>query len=327
MAAWVALLARVRGLLTWDICPYQREEGSMVGRRSRSPVWDPLPRGQIVEAMDEEAAAFWFQAQGASVRLRQGHWWVNLPRNLGGTAGFWVPVQGINPLGAEQIGRPHPMALGYRAVVAEPERATGSANWEIVPDINRYDSRCLARDRARGVRRALSNLEFHLLCDDPEPLVRWGPQVAAATSARSGKRVAASGEQFAREICARYEAGPQLVVGAFSGKELVAYAMSHAIDGTAHFTDMHAHDHGLRLGASDGLYWCTLRAWSATPGVTRVDLGMQMVELPGFGSYKASFGARATTLPVVGHVRQPLSHYLRRFRPVTASRLGIGQSV
>ena len=129
--------------------------------------------------------------------------------------------------------------------------------------------------------------------------------------------------KFERRVLDRFAVDPQLVIGAFHDDKLVAYAMSHAVGAWAHFTYLCAPSESMALGASDGLYWWTLKAWSATPGVTGVNLGMKLHERPGITAYKASFGAKPATLPVVGWVRWPLRTYLRTRRPLTASRLGI----
>ena len=294
--------------------------------RTRSAITDPGIPLQTTGALDEPSAAAWYESQGARVREHRGRMWVSAPRYLGGgTPGFWVPVAGVAPLQAREIGRPSPGALGYRAVVAEADQASGAAEWEFVNDLPTFDSHRLARDRVRSVRRALERLEFRNLADDPGPLIRSGFALATAAQARVGGHVADNPRLFERRVLDRFAADPQLIVGAFHDDKLVAYAMSHAIGAMAHFTYLCAPKEGMALGASDGLYWCTLKAWSATPGIAGVNLGMKLHERPGITAYKASFGAEPAVLPVIGWVRWPLRPYLRALRPLTASRLGISR--
>lgn len=276
--------------------------------------------------MDGDEAAAWFAAQGAHARSHLGHWWVRRPKHLGGAAGYWAPVGLIDALPADRISSPSGRAIGYRAVVAEPSAATGMTAWNIIDALPEYGARRLQRDRARRVRNALARLEFQLLADDPEPLLRGGFAAARATAQRSGKPIPDSERTFRREVLDRYAADPQLIVGAFADGQLVAYALSHAVGRTAHFTDVVALDAGRRLGASDGLYWCTLRTWATTPGITRANLGMRLAERPGIEPYKDTFGSRVVPLPVVGDMRWPLGPMLRRWRPATAQRLGIADA-
>lgn len=291
-----------------------------------------MPRASIPDAffhhcnpvpMDEAAAAKWFAMQGGGARTFRGRWWVRRPHQLGGAIGYWVPVGLIDPIPATQIGPPSRRALGFRAIVAEPSRASAFTPWNIVTDLPNYGAQRLQPDRARRVRKALTRLEFRLLSEDPQPLLRSGFAVARATAARSGKPIQGGEAEFRRHVLRRYEADPQLVIGAFADDVLVAYALSHGVGATAHFTDVCTFNDARSAGASDGLYWATLRTWASTAGIERANLGMRLDERPGIEPYKNSFGSEVAQLPVIGNLRWPLGPLVRKLRPLSAQRLGL----
>lgn len=265
-------------------------------------------------------AAQWFEAQGARCKRFRGHWWVRRPSHLGGAPGYWSPVDLIEPLPAEAIDWPSQTALGYRAVVSDAAVANVRSKWIVVPRMRGFGPHLLGRDRARRVRQTLSRYDFRKL-SDPQVLLDQGFEVSRRSADRTGQIVANNRRAFAREIQLRFDADPQLVIAAFSGDELVGFALSYGVGQTVHFTDVCTTDEALRGKVSDGLYWCTLSTWARVPGVEQVVLGMYLDERPGLLPYKRTFGAGLVELPMVGQLRRPVAAYLRTRRPLSYARL------
>lgn len=274
----------------------------------------------VPNLLSKSEAAHWFEAQGARCKLFRGYWWVRRPSHLGGAPGYWAPIDLVESLPMEAIDWPSKTALGYRAVVADPTAANIRSKWIVVPRMSSFGPHFLSRDRARRVRQTLSRYDFRQL-SDPGVLLDQGFEVSRRSADRTGQIVTDNRRAYAREIQLRFDADPQLVIGAFNGDELVGLALSYAVGSTVHFTDVCTTDEALRGKVSDGLYWCTLNTWAQVPGVEQVVLGMYLDERPGLLPYKRTFGAELVELPMVGQLRRPVAAYLRSRRPASYARL------
>lgn len=304
----------------WEWADASESEVSLASGRtavSGTPgSWSPPP----LRPMSAAEAAGWYASQGGTAREVRGHWWVRKPAHLGGAPGYWFPADQLAPLAPADVVAPSRAELGYRAVVADAAAANSMQLWEIVDDLPGYGLHRLQNDRMRRVRRALERFEFRTL-EDPEPIFRQGYEVAAASAARTGQLGPRDARDFRRQIEARYRAGSGLVVGAFEGERLAAFALSRGVGQTAHFTGLFTTDDAMRAKASDGMYWCVLLGWSRAPGVHRASLGMHLVERPGLWPYKRTFGAQTVELLAISRLRAPVEKYLRRYRPEAHARL------
>lgn len=267
-------------------------------------------------------AAQWLADQGARIASRRGVLWALRPAHLGGSPGFWTPVAELTPQLPAAIGWPTRRALGLRAVAAEAAAATGQiVNWRIT-DFPQYGAARVSKTRRNEVRRALRNLDYRLVTD-PQPLLAHGWPVAKAAARRSGQALASTEAAFRAWLRERFDAGPQAVVGAFAEDRLVAFALSHGIAEIAYLTHVYIDPSARASEAGSGLYWALLCLWRRCPGVQVVSLGADLPHLVGLRSFKRSFGAEASPLPVVARMRLAVAAYLRLRRPETYARSGV----
>jgi hypothetical protein len=289
-------------------------------RATAADLPDLLPDAQWNQ-LDTAGGAAWLSAQGARIASRRGVVWARRTAQFGGSPGFWTPVAELTPVPAERLDWPSRRALGYRAAVLDPAAATGRFAIWLIKDLPGYGASRVGKDRRTKVRRSARQVEYRVLTD-PEPLLAYGWPVAVAAAERSGQSLAPDEETFRRWLEARFAAHPQGVLAAYLDGRLAAFALTHAIAGTAFLSHVYVHPGARSSPVGSGLYWGFISLWRRAPGVGELSLGADLSYLPGLRAFKRSFGAELVQLPVATVFRRPVDTVLRRARPETYARSG-----
>lgn len=276
-------------------------------------------------SMTTTQAARWLTAQGATVREAHGIHWARKPAAWGGSRGFWLPVAELSPVAAEQVQMPRTVALGCRAVVRDPLEATGSMPMWFIEDLADFNEGELSKVQRRTIRVGSTRAEIAKL-EEPTLLLEQGwPIVQAASQRRSGKLLAWAGKQeFQRSVVSDFAAGGTLVITATVGESLVGFCRSHAIDSVAYFTHLYLSEQGRSLAVGAALEWAMIRSWQRAPVVESLSFGPQTPELTGLSDHKLSMGIPRVDMPVVTRMRRPVATFLKRRRPETYFRSGLG---
>lgn len=299
-------------------------EGAQLPQGYHSPKPFPDPLTGHFRPMSEAETARWFKVQGCRVTQFRDHVWVRRTDFLGGSPGHWQPVAELSPLPLDQIGWPTPWALGYRAVVSDPHRATGEVALQWIADLQGYGPANIKKRRRWYVRQGARGADFSML-SDPDILLDQGWRVVTAAGRRNGLFVDPDVATYRWRIAQRFAADPQITIAATQSGRLVGYILGYAT-GTIGYVSFLFIDQGVAAaGVGSTLYWHTLAAMQQA-GVAAVSLGLDAPNLPGLQSFKATLGARRVSLPVVARLRPPVTAYLRRRRPGTFGHTGVVHS-
>lgn len=271
--------------------------------------WYQATPFSAVEARD------YLKHRGQICREFRGEWWYAQRSTL-----YWEPLRSLQALPAEKISWPTWAALGFRALVADPERANSLPTSVIIPNLRTYDETRLTRYRRREVRRALEQIRFEVV-ETPDILLQQGWSVASRAAAVSGHWLPGRQTDYIRHVKGSFETRPPLTVAAFDGDRLVGYMTSFAIGSQVNLLDIFISPDFRRNHTGVGLYWLTLRIWGRTAGVETALLGMPLPETPGVDAFKVSIGAAVESYPAISGLRLPAKIWLARTRPHSHMRL------
>lgn len=267
-------------------------------------------------SLSGDAAAGWHAQQFGPVVEHDGVMWTY------NTYRFYTPLDQV-AAAAEEARPPSGPRLGYW-VTTTPGAASSWVPAELVVDLPKYAAdRLPGKDARYRVRRAARKVEC-IAVTDPEILLAQGWELEAWAAARSGKPIAASVQDYRRQIVKRFETDPQLIVAAVDGDELLGYMASHAIGTMLRMTEIVVAERGRDLDVGILLYWATLQRATTVPGLRAAHLGPWYPERPNLRYTKSRLGVELMALPVRGHLSAPARPLLRRIRPVKYARLGGG---
>ncbi len=116
--------------------------------------------------------------------------------------------------------------------------------------------------------------------------------------------------------------GPRaLALAAVRGGELLAFSLSHAVDGTAYQDALFVGAEGRRLNLALSLFHLLALAARASPGVGELMNGQHAREDPGLDAFKRGLGLEVVAVPARVRVLAPAGALLRRLRPDAHYRL------
>jgi len=233
---------------------------------------------------------------------------------------FWVPLMTFDPIPGKGVHWPSHTALGFQAIVSEPERATGWVQYLLVPDLPTYGVARIGKVRRREIRRAAEHFEFRVL-DTPEILMAQGWRTLSEAASRSGQSTPGSEAVYRGQWEAIYNHEPPLVIAALREGVLHAYMVSYAAGGHVSFEQLAMDASARAHKAGAALYWLHLSLWSSVPGVEFASFGRPYPERDSIDFFKKSMGAQIAILPVVGRMRAPVRWFLKRQRPHAYERL------
>jgi hypothetical protein len=240
----------------------------------------------------EAELAAWQRALGRRVVEHRGRFWEMI------APGFFQPVHLLARLSPEEATRPSPWCWGFRARLAPLKAASVAAAIPVhlLPAPQSYDIGRISPKRRRLIRKALRELDVVAL-DAPDILIDQGHTLLRQASARKSAVPLLSQSAFRRlvETCLAPRRG--LVLAALHRRELIAFSIGRAVDGTAEQLRMAVGDAGRPHHLGLALFHALASIAARTPGLLELVNGLHAREDAGLDEFKAGQGLEVVQLP------------------------------
>jgi len=268
-------------------------------------------------AMSIERYATFEQSLGAKV-LRIGDiWWVQI------RPFFYRPLLPFKRYDTEQVKR----AIGNRGVfqhaVMDGQSYDSYLNPVIFDDLQSYEPKRLCRNFRRCLKAALaSGATVRRILDEQEFCEKVYP-IYLSFYQRTGYRFGKSRREkaeFSKWAHVLFQFPEVVVLGAFTGPELVAVHISCLVENTLIPKALITSDRALKLEAPDLLLHCCRMSALKQPNLQQMYSGM-LSKNAGMNIYKSRRGACVLALPASLHIHPLALWSIKKASPATYSRL------
>jgi hypothetical protein len=271
----------------------------------------PLGCRPISEAMvivkTEATLAEQMRRRGVRTALFRGRYWVH----VGGL--FWQPVHWLARLSADEVGRPHPLCLGFASTVRAGDEgaAAGRMPLHLLSDaeLKTYDISTLPAKRRNQLRKAwrmVKVVEMH----DPTVHLRRLYEVTCSAI----KRFRGSGmpdfERLATGLQRRVLEDRDLLVGGFVNGTLAGYFLVSCVEGVAYIDQVMLDTEYLSSDIGTGLTYETVMVLKRHGSIRDVVYGLHTPELTQLSTFKEGMGFRVVFHPLKYWLSPILRFYL-----------------
>lgn len=233
-------------------------------------------------------------------------------------SGFFWPIDLLRP--RERVIRKVPGTLGHKMVVADPALGNGHLNIMAAFDVMEFSLDSLAKDRRKGVRRGLKQVEVRVI-ENSAQLVREGAhEIDTSFRSRTQWGNAVSKEEFAARL-GRLMSDPGMVwFGGYVDGKLAGYISISVVNSNATMGTIASHSDYLSQRVNDVLVYEMCRLSAESGCVDKLAFGLHCAKET-LNAFKESMLFKRRDLPAYTHVRWPIGWGLRLLRPSAYRRL------
>ena len=271
----------------------------------------PLGCRPISEAMvivkTEATLAEQMRRRGVRTVLFRGRYWMH----VGGL--FWQPVHWLARLSADEVGRPHPLCLGFASTVRTGDEgaAVGRMPLHLLSgdDLDAYDISRLSSNRRSHLRRAWKRVAVVEMRDPSAHLHRLYEVTCSAI-----KRFRGSGmpnfERLATGLQRRVREEGDLLVAGFVNSTLAGYFLVSCVEDVAYIDQVMLDTEYLSTYIGTGLAYETIMVLKRCRHIRHVVHGLHAPEQPQLCAFKDGMGFRVVPWPVMYWLSPLLRFYL-----------------
>ena len=225
---------------------------------------------------------------------------------------FWQPVHWLARLSAAEVGRPHPLCLGYASAVrsGDESAAAGSMPLHLLDgdDLRTYDISALPSKRRNQLRKAWKTVkvvEMH----DPIPHLHRLFKVTCSAIERFRGSGLPEFERLATGLQRRVREDGDLLVGGFVDGTLAGYFLVGCVEGVAYIDQVMLDTEYLASDIGTGLTYETVMVLKRHGCIREVVYGRHTPERPQLSTFKEGMGFRVVSYPL----KYWLSPFLRLY--------------